>query len=351
MIEKNKGIIISGFLLILLSVCFTAIINFDHFYDGNVSEIIGYFIRIIFRLGTSTLAFILAYKYGKSFVLKYGWVFIPVGILFSVLYKGGGYIDVFSYSIELAPLTNTLAIVGFATYFYKYCTKSIIHTIIFWISSIIFLIANEQNYLTLILFVMVGSMIFSARKNKLISKKSVWILNIVLYVVLTLRTINITLMGIVGLTNLFYDSSYMAFIARSTYMKIKWFGAAVEPWLIGGDVGHYKLLWIFGLFGIIAGVVVFITLATFTFFVCKKCLKNALTDTISIAYATLSILLVRFVVSMLTNVGIVLEGLFAPIPILSDGTCGYISIFILIGLLLSKQKNSNYEFKEVIKNN
>ena len=150
---------------------------------------------------------------------------------------------------------------------------------------------------------------------------------------------------------MFYDSSYMAFIARSTYMKIKWFGAAVEPWLIGGDVGHYKLLWIFGLFGIIAGVVVFITLATFTFFVCKKCLKNDLTDTISIAYATLSILLVRFVVSMLTNVGIVLEGLFAPIPILSDGTCGYISIFILIGLLLSKQKNSNYEFKEVIKNN
>ena len=351
MIEKNKGIIISGFLLILFSVCFTAIINFVHFYDGNVSEIIGYFIRIIFRLGTSTLAFILAYKYGKSFVLRYGWVFIPVGILFSVLYKGGGYIDVFSYSIELAPLTNTLAIVGFATYFYKYCTKSIIHTIIFWISSIIFLIANEQNYLTLILFVMVGSMLFSARKNKLISKKSVWILNIVLYVVLTLRTINITLMGIVGLTNLFYDSSYMAFIARSTYMKIKWFGAAVEPWLIGGDVGHYKLLWIFGLFGIIAGVVVFITLATFTFFVCKKCLKNDLTDTISIAYATLSILLVRFVVSMLTNVGIVLEGLFAPIPILSDGTCGYISIFILIGLLLSKQKNSNYEFKEVIKNN
>ena len=351
MIEKNKGIIISGFLLILLSVCFTAIINFDHFYDENVSEIIGYFIRIILRLGTSTLAFILAYKYGKSFVLKYGWVFIPVGILFSVLYKGGGYIDVFSYSIELAPLTNTLAILGFATYFYKYCTKSIIHTIIFWILSIIFLIANEQNYLTLILFVMVGSMLFSARKNKLISKKSVWILNIVLYVVLTLRTINITLMGIVGLTNLFYDSSYMAFIARSTYMKIKCFGAAVEPWLIGGDVGHYKLLWIFGLFGIVAGMVVFVTLAAFTFFVFKKCFKNVLTDATPIAYATASILLVRFVVSMLTNVGIVLEGLFAPIPILSDGTCGYISIFILIGLLLSRQKNSNYEFKEVIKNN
>ena len=351
MIEKNKGIIISGFLLILLSVCFTAIINFTHFYDGSISEITRYFIRIIFRLGISTVAFILAYKYGKSFTLKYGWIFIPVGILVSVLYNGGGYIEVFNCSIELASLTNTLAIVGFASYFYKCCTKSIVHTIVFWISSFVFLVAIEQNYLTLILFVMVGLMLISARKNKLIGKKSVWILNIVLYVVLFLRTINITLIGIAELTNLFYDSNYMSFIARATFMKIRWFGAAVESWLIGGDVAYYKLLWIFGLFGIVAGVAVFVALASFTFFVFKKCFKNVLEDTRPIAYATLSILLVRFVVSMLTNVGIVLEGLFAPIPILSDGTCGYISIFILIGLLLSKQKNSNYEFKEVKKNN
>lgn len=148
-------------------------------------------------------------------------------------------------------------------------------------------------------------------------------------------------MGIADLTNLFYDSSYMAFIARCTYMQIKWFGAAVEPWLIGGDVAYYNLLWIFGLFGIVAGVVVFVTLAAFTFFVCKKCFKNVLTDTTPIAYGTASILLVRFVVSMLTNFGIVLDGLFAPIPILSDGTCGYIAIFALGGLLLSKNEGEH----------
>ena len=337
-IKKNKCIVISGLLLILLSVGFTAVINFNHFYDGKISEITGYFIRTVIRIGISTVAFVLAYKYGRGFVLKYGWTFIPIGILFSALYSGGGYIDVFNYSIELASLTNTLAIVGFATYFYKYCTKSIIHTIIFLISGFIFLIALEQNYLTLILFVMIGLMLISSRKNKLISKKSVWILNIVLYILLILRTINITLMGIADLTNLFYDSSYIAFIARCTYMKIKWFGAAVEPWLIGGDVAYYKLLWIFGLFGIVAGVVVFVVLAAFTFFVCKKCFKNVLTDTTPIAYATASILLIRFVVSALTNFGIVLDGLFAPIPILSDGTCGYIAIFALLGLIIGKEK-------------
>ena len=335
-IKKHKGIAISGLLLILLSFGFTAVINFSHFYDGNMSGITGYFIRTIARLGISVGIFALAYKYGRGFVLKYGWIFIPVGILFSALYSGGGYINIFNYGIELAPLTNTLAIVGFASYFYKYCTKSIIHTIIFWMSNFIFLVALEQNYLTLILFAMIGMILISARKNNLISKKSVWILNIVLYVALTLRAINITLMGIADLTNLFYDSSYMAFIARCTYMKMKWFGAAVEPWLIGGDVAYYKLLWIFGLFGIVAGVVVFTTFAAFTFFVCKKCFKNVKTDAMPIAYATASILLVRFIVSMLTNFGIVLDGLFAPIPILSDGTCGYIAIFVLVGLLLSK---------------
>ena len=66
-----------------------------------------------------------------------------------------------------------------------------------------------------------------------------------------------------------------------------------------------------------------------------------MTDTTPIAYATASILLVRFVVSMLTNFGIVLDGLFAPIPILSDGTCGYIAIFALVGLLLSKNEGEH----------
>ncbi|MBR3995589.1 MAG: hypothetical protein IKI97_09960 [Clostridia bacterium] len=342
MLKKNNGIVISGILLILLSIGFTAIINFTHFYDGNMSEITGYFIRTIARLGISIGIFALAYKYGRGFVLKYGWIFIPVGIIFSAFYEGGGYIDVFNYSIELASLTNTLAIVGFATYFYKYCTKSIIHTIIFWISNFVFLIALEQNYLTLILFAMIGMMLISARKNKLIRKKIIWILNIVFYVILFLRTLNITLIGITELSNLFYDSSYMSFISRVTFMKAKWFGAAVEPWLIGGDVAYYKLLWVFGLFGIAAGVMVFVALTAFTFFVCKKCFKNVLTDTAPIAYATASILLVRFVVSVLTNFGIVLDGLFAPIPILSDGICGYIAIFALVGLLLSKdEKGTN----------
>ena len=119
-------------------------------------------------------------------------------------------------------------------------------------------------------------------------------------------------------------------------MKIKWFGQAVEPWLIGGDVECYKLLCIFGLFGIVAGAVVFIVLTSFVFFVCKKCFKNIFTDTTSIACATASILLVRFILSMLMNFGIVIEGLFSPIPILSDGVCGYAAIFVLVGLLLSK---------------
>ena len=338
LLKENKGIVISGIILVLLSVSFTGAINFSHFHSGSISELVVYFIRVILRIGISIGVFAFAYKYGREFVLKYGWIFIPIGIGVSTLCEGGGYINIFNYGIELAPLTNTLAIVGFASYFYKYCTKSIIHTIIFWMSSFIFLVALEQNYLTLILFAMIGMILISARKNNLISKKSVWILNIVLYVTLTLRAINITLMGIADLTNLFYDSSYMAFIARSTYMKIKWFGAAVEPWLIGGDVAYYKLLWIFGLFGIVAGMVVFVTLAAFTFFVFKKCFKNVKTDAMPIAYATASILLVRFVVSMLTNFGIVLDGLFAPIPILSDGICGYIAIFALVGLLLSKNE-------------
>lgn len=46
-IKKHKGIVISGLLLILLSFGFTSVINFCHFYDGNMSKMILYFIKII----------------------------------------------------------------------------------------------------------------------------------------------------------------------------------------------------------------------------------------------------------------------------------------------------------------
>ena len=45
------------------------------------------------------------------------------------------------------------------------------------------------------------------------------------------------------------------------------------------------------------------------------------------------------------------KGIVACAVVIISIVCAVISIFILIGLLLSKQKNSNYEFKEVIKNN
>ena len=145
MLKDNKGIIISGILLILLSVCFTAIINFKHFYDGNISEMIAYFIRTIARLGVSVGVFALAYKYGRGFVLKYGWIFVSVGIIFSSIADVQDCIDVLGCGIEIVTLTNTLAVLGLATYFYRYCMITVIHTIIFCIVSFLFLIVSDRG--------------------------------------------------------------------------------------------------------------------------------------------------------------------------------------------------------------
>lgn len=335
--KENKGIMISGCLLVLLAVCFTSLISYRYSYNGDISLMTGYFGRVIIRLCLSVGAFILAYKYGKKVMPKYGWLFIPIGIAVA-LFSNDGYIYLFDYGIDIAPLTNTLAVLGLALYFYKHSVKSVLHTILFWISGFLFLLAAEKGYFVITLMVMVGFMLVSTYKNKLIGEKAIWILNLVLYAVLFAWTVKIMVTGIIKLTNLFYDTGYMAAVARNVFANIKWFGAGIEPQRIGGAVSDYKLLWIFGLFGIVAGVVVFATLSAFTFFVCKKCFKNVLTDTTPIAFATVSILLVKLIISMLTNFGIVLGGLFAPIPILSDGTCGYMAIFALLGLIVGKEK-------------
>lgn len=340
--KENKGIIISTILLVLLSVGFTAVINFNHYYDGNAAEMAAYFIKTIVSLGICTGVFTLAYKYGRDFVLKYGWIFVPAGIILFSFVDAQGYIDIFGYSIEIVTLTSTLSFLGLATYFYRYCLKSVIHTIVFWIVSFVFLIVSERGYLTLVLFVMMGLMLIVAKKNKLISKKSVWILNIVLYIMLMLRTLNIILMGIVWLKDVFYDNGAMPYITRGIIDKIKWLGAEAGLWLVGGDVEYYKLLCIFGLVGAVAGSAILAALTVFVYFVSQKCIKSALTSTMPIACATVSTILVRFILSMLTNCGIVIYRLFAPIPILSDGLCGYIAIFIMLGLLLSKEPAKKY---------
>lgn len=328
--KENKGIMLSGCLLILLSLCFTSLIGYRYLYDGNISLMTGYFGRVIIRLCLSVGAFALAYKYGKNVMLKYGCLFIPVGIA-AALYSTGRDIHIWGYGLDISPLTNTLAVVGLALYFYKYGVKSVLHTALFWLSGVLFLLAAEKEYFVIILMVMTGFMLVSAYKNKLIDKKTVWILNLALYAVLLACAVKIAVIGIVEFKNLFYDTGYMAATARNVFANIKLFGTGIAPQGIGGDVSDYTLLWIFGLYGIAAGAAVFVSLTAFIFFVCKKITWKDATPT---ACAVASILLVRYVISMLANFGIVLGRLYAPIPFLSDGMWGYVAIFMLIGMIV-----------------
>lgn len=334
--KENKGIMLSACLLILLSICFTSLIDYRYSYDGDISLMTGYFERMIIRICLSVGAFVLAYKHGKKIIPKYGWLFIPIGIAIAA-FSDDGYIYLFDCGIDIAPLTNTLFVLELALYFYKYSVKSVSHTVLFWLSGFLFLLIAKEEYIFISLTIMVGFMLVSAYKNKIIVKNVIWILNFALYAVLLARTVKITVIGIVEFKNLFYDTGYMASAARNVFENIKWFGAGVAPKRIGGALSDYKLLWIFGLFGIAAGATVLVSLTAFIFFVCKRSFKIALNDATPIAYATASILFVRYVISMLTNFGVVMGRIYAPIPFLSDGTCGYVVIFMLIGMLVNKE--------------
>lgn len=338
--KENKGIMISGCLLILLSLCFTSLISYRYSYDGNISLMTGYFGRVIIKFCLSVGSFVLAYKYGRKVTLKYGWTFIVLGIATALCS-----IDRDSYvlGIDIKPLTNTLTALGLASHFYKHGVKSVLHTVLFWVLGFLFLLATETEYFVIVATVMVGFMLVSAYKNKIIEKKVIWILNLALYTVLLDWTVKITVIGIVELKNLFYDTGYMASVARNVFANIKWFGTGIAPKRIGGAVADYKLLWIFGLYGIAAGAAVLVSLTAFIFFVCKKSFKITLTGTTPIACAATSILLVRYVISMLNNFGIVLGRLHAPIPLLSDGMWGYVAIFMLIGIIVGKNQSISME--------
>lgn len=330
--KENKGIMISGCLLVLLSAC----CGCNWFYNGETTFIIAYGIRMTVRIVVGIGTFIFSFKYGRKVILKYGWLFIPIGIA-AALYSISRDIRILGYGINIVPLTNILAVVGLASYFYQHSVKSVLHTVLFWISGFLFLLAAETEYFVIIATVMIGLMLACAYKNKLIEKKVIWILNLALYTVLFAWTVKITVIGIVELKNLFYDTGYMAAISRQVFANLKIFGTAESALLFYGNVDDFKLLWIFGINGIAAGVAVLSSLTAFIFFVCKKSFKITLTDTTPIAYAVASIFFVKYVISMLTNFGIVLGRLYAPMPFLSDGTLGYVAAFMLIGMIIGKE--------------
>lgn len=332
-INHKKSIVISGILLVLLSAC----CGFNWFYKGDTILTKAYVIRMTVRIVVGIVTFILSFKYGRKFMLKYGWTLIPIGLAATLL-SDNGYIHIFHRGIDIAPFINMFVVAGLASYFYQYGVKSILHNMLFWISGFLFLLAAEEESFVIILTVMIGMMLASAYKNKLIKKKSAMMLNLVLYAVLFAWSVKITVLGIVELKNLFYDTGYMASISRQIFANLKIFGTAESALPFAGNIDDFKLLWIFGVNGIAAGAVVSISLTAFIFFVCKKSFKIIFTDATPLAYATASILLVRYVISMLTHFGIVLGSLYAPVPLLSDGTLGYIAIFMLIGMIVGDEK-------------
>lgn len=326
--KENKGIMISGCLLVLLSVCFMLMISCELYYDGNIALMSGYFIRTAFRLCVSAAVFALAYRYGEKFALEYGRVLIPIGIAAALLKA--------RWSIDILPLTNTFAVLGFAVYFYKYCVKSAAHTVLLWLSLLLFLSATESGYLSVTLTVMLGFALVSVHRNGIGGKK-VMILNLLLYAVLLLQSAKIAVTGITQFIKMFYSEGYMAAQIRDMFGNVKLFGAVEPIGAMGGNAADYSLARIFGLYGIAAGTAVLTVLTAFVFLVCRKGFGRTLTDKTPVACAAASILVVRYVLSVSANFGLVLDGLFAPIPILSDGLCGYVAIFTMIGIISGKE--------------
>ena len=114
---------------------------------------------------------------------------------------------------------------------------------------------------------------------------------------------------------------------------------------VSGEVANYKLLWIFDCFGCIIGVTVAVMLTIFVALLVIKSICKMKSEEQPFLMVMSIVLIVRYIISMLTNFGIVLYGINAPIPILSDGLCGYAVVAILIGLIIGSCEEKCYEIK------
>ena len=97
----------------------------------------------------------------------------------------------------------------------------------------------------------------------------------------------------------------------------------------------YNLIRIFGFFGYVTGIIIFAILTAFIASICIRSYKNK--GKLQPADITaVTILILRYISSLLINCGILFGRIDVKIPVLSDGAVGYLLIGILLGAILSE---------------
>lgn len=342
--KNNKGILVFTAIFMVVSMCLTAIISAKVNYDNNVLAMGGYFIRLLIRCIACVALFIITVFYGKKLIYKYPLALVLIGIFINIVCDNIGYINVFGYGLEIQPLSYVIGLLGLSVCFVKYAVKTSPGALMYVAVLLGISYINSTSLMTITAFAFSLFLFSYAVRKRLFKNKLTVLLNAISIIMLGFSSFDYIINGIVGYFNNYYETGYMAYISREVLKTVVPFGG-MDSITVSGEVANYKLLWIFDCFGWIIGVTVAVMLTIFVALLVIKNICKIKSEEQPFLMVMPIMLVIRYIISMLTNFGIVLYGISAPIPILSDGLCGYAVVAILMGLIIGSCEEKRYEIK------
>ena len=282
-------------------------------------------VKAILFLFLGIAGYILAHKYGKMTIHKYGWI---IGVLDCLLMICERYFINSSILQNCILLINPIAIIGTAAFTYSVLNKK---SPIKWIAMLlpIFMFILNDNVSRVALLAIYILLIMFLIKEKNSNK-----------VILTLYSL-LLLFGAFVLINNFiqacsdfgyqvHNKGYMANVIAEGLKTAKIFGEAAVS--ADGDRKTFILYYIIMNFGFSVATTMIILTGVLEAIIFKSAHSSKTKTEKFTAYSVFLLLLVKIIISLLTNFGIVLNGIFTLYPILSFAQFEALAMFFILGL-------------------
>lgn len=335
-LKKNWYLIAAMLLLVVSTELLMGIMKYNAGFDSFYPR--SFFGNLTLRIVALVGGIFVTYSAGGIFNHKASGVIAAISTVFTIFFSGIIFDENPDYNYY--HIWITVALLSLSFYYTNNCTHSTKHTIFYYImiTALAVVSADEIEFF----IVLLASLVLFAVNRISVKQKSSLAINYVFFV--------LTIIAMVC----------MAVSKMDEYLGIKFIeGSSIHPEAvllttepfktsrlfneIADAPSAYNLTKIFGYYGYVAGTVMCVIIALFISAIIARCI-SATEPTKSVGTIAAVMIFVKCVAGFFVSFSIISSS-YVRMPILSDGSVGYLVIGLLIGMLIAPSENLHFMHK------
>lgn len=323
-VKNNSFIIISTFLLVIAAEIFTGIMRYNlHSAEFETADFCG---DILFRIFSLFAGVVSACFFCGLANNGFSGVFAAITTVFTAvasISESGYHYD------KCYNICFILALLSLSFYYVNKCLDSLKHTVCYYVLMSV-LAAATADKIEFFMVLTVVILMFASNRQ-LIGIKQVLLVNGICMIAAVIASACAVVDRMDAYLGIVYIEGSVIHPER-VLLSDKPFGTAMYFNEIANAPSMYNLTKIFGYFGFVAGTVMCIVIALFVASIFMKCFSSRAWTTCA-AFVAVSVISIRCFAGFLESFSII-TGSYSGVPVLSEGSCGYFVVGILLGAVL-----------------